>query len=318
VDKSNFELNCTPAINLFRHRADRIHVTDRQHEFHVVPDRARPMDFEVYQVTGVSGHSAGSRDERPFRPFYSATDQDALSGEGAGYYVINRSPRQTSMRAKERGTRSSYVGSEAFLSLVDPEAAPYAGDLRQLSVETLCTNRDLPLQMPVGGGSTDFLLEAGAPVDAVLCLSGPTAPRASCASGEFSWRLISHLTPNYMSLVNDDEGASRLREVLRLYSDLANPGLAKQIEGLVGITAKPAVRRIQTSGQIGFARGLETVISFDESRFTGTGVFLMGAVLAQFLARYVSINSFTETVITTVQRGEIVRWPPEIGRRQTL
>jgi type VI secretion system protein ImpG len=170
----------------------------------------------------------------------------------------------------------------------------------------------------VGGGSTDFLLEAGAPVDAVLCLSGPTAPRPSCASGEFSWRLISHLTPNYMSLVDDDEGASRLREVLRLYSDLANPGLVKQIEGLVGIAARPTVRRIQTSGHMGFARGLETIVSLDESRFTGTGAFLMGAVLAQFLARYVSINSFTETVIKTVQRGEIVRWQPEIGRRQTL
>jgi type VI secretion system protein ImpG len=41
-------------------------------------------------------------------------------------------------------------------------------------------------------------------------------------------------------------------------------------------------------------------------------------VLAQFFARYVSINSFTETVIKTLDRGEVMRWPMMIGRRHTL
>ena len=51
VDASNFALFCTPAINLFPKRADRIHVTDSALEYHVVPDRTRPLDFEVYEVT---------------------------------------------------------------------------------------------------------------------------------------------------------------------------------------------------------------------------------------------------------------------------
>ena len=50
----------------------------------------------------------------------------------------------------------------------------------------------------------------------------------------------------------------------------------------------------------------------------GTGVFLLGAVLEQFLAKYAAINSFTETVIQTRQRGQIMRWPPRMGRRQIL
>ena len=46
-------------------------------------------------------------------------------------------------------------------------------------------------------------------------------------------------------------------------------------------------------------------------------VYLLGAVLAQFFAKYVSINSFTETVLKT-ERGEVTRWPAQLGRRQTV
>src|SRR5206468_1457929 len=59
VDASNFALFCTPAVNLFPKRADRIQVSDNAYEYHVVPDRTRPLDFEIYGVTEVVGHSVG-------------------------------------------------------------------------------------------------------------------------------------------------------------------------------------------------------------------------------------------------------------------
>jgi len=40
--------------------------------------------------------------------------------------------------------------------------------------------------------------------------------------------------------------------------------------------------------------------------------------LDAFFAKYVSINSFTETVVRTVDHGEVMRWPARIGRRHTL
>ena len=55
-----------------------------------------------------------------------------------------------------------------------------------------------------------------------------------------------------------------------------------------------------------------------EYAFEGTGVFILGAALEQFFAKYVSLNSFTETVIRTQQRGEIMRWPAQLGRRQII
>jgi type VI secretion system protein ImpG len=41
-------------------------------------------------------------------------------------------------------------------------------------------------------------------------------------------------------------------------------------------------------------------------------------VLSEFFGRYASINSFTETVLKTADRGEVTRWPTQIGRRPVL
>ncbi|MBS1222713.1 MAG: type secretion system protein ImpG, partial [Proteobacteria bacterium] len=71
---ANFALFCTPAINLFPKRADRIHLSDQVAEHHVVPDRTRPLDFEVFQVTGVTGIGAEG-EEQEFLPFYASYDR---------------------------------------------------------------------------------------------------------------------------------------------------------------------------------------------------------------------------------------------------
>ena len=319
VDASRFALYCSPAINLFPRRADSIHLSERQTEYHVVPDRTAPMDFEVYDVTGVVGSGTSTSGDQEFLPFYSRTNPAAHSRERA-YFTLHRVPRILSAKQRDSGTRASYVGSEVFLSLVDANEAPYRSDMKQLALTTLCTNRDLPLMMPVGQGRTDFALQTGAPVAAARCLAGPTGPRPSRAEGEFAWRLISHLSLNYLSLLDNDEqqGAAALRDLLLLYGGDSEASLQVQVEGVRSVQSAPIVRRIPTPGPIAFGRGLEVTVTFDEAAFEGSGVFLLGAVLEQFFARYVSINSFTETAVKTLKRGEIIRWPARIGRRQTL
>jgi len=215
VDGSNLALGCTPAINLFHKRADRIHVNESAHEYHVVADRTRPLDFEVYEVTGVVGHGSGTDSDEEFRPFYSAYSSDQEHQHSA-YYTTRREPRLVTAAAQRRGTRTSYVGTEVFLSLVDSSQAPFSGDLRQLSIQTLCTNRDVVLQMPVGIGATDLTLDVAAPVTSIRVIAGPSRPYAPLADGAVSWRAISHLSLNYLSLVqaNPQEGAAALRDLL--------------------------------------------------------------------------------------------------------
>ena len=319
LDVSCFNLFCTPAINLFPKRADRIHITSRETEYHIVPDRTRPMDFEVHGVTEVLGYGPRAEPEVAFLPFYEVRDRSAYHQRKA-YYTLYREQRRLSTKQRRYGARSSYIGSEAFLSLVDAQQAPFSSSLKQLGLKLLCTNRDLPLHMPLGVGNTDFTLQSGAPVDSIRCLAGPSRPRNSNFRKETAWQAISHLALNYLSLVDNDQeqGAAALRQLLMLYADTGEPTVRKQIDGVLSIRSQPVVRRIDTPGPITFGRGLELTVTFDESAFEGSGVTLLGTVLEQFFARYVSINAFTETVIESTDRGEIMRWPARIGKRQTI
>ena len=318
VGPSQFALFCTPAVNLFPRRADRIHLTSSTSEYHVVPDRTRPMDFEIYEVTEVLGYGTGNDDKQEFLPFYATNDQ--TPAEGAPYYTVHRQPRVLSGKQRAQGARSSYVGSEVFLALVDPDEAPFRSQLKQLAVSVTCTNRDLPLHLPVGQRASDFLLETGAPVTAVRCVAGPTPPRPSYAHGDPTWRLISHLSLNYLSLTDaaDGGGASALRELLALYGDSGDAVIRRQIDGVQSVASRSVTRRLPLPGPAAFGRGTEVTLTCDETAFEGMGVFLLGAVLERFFSKYVSLNSFTETALKTVQRGEIARWPARIGRRQLV
>jgi type VI secretion system protein ImpG len=317
VDASCFELFCSPAINLFPKRADRVQVSDRFSEFHVVPDKTRPADFEIFSVETVTGYGSSQEDEQRFHPFYLVKDSSAESG---AYFTANRASRVLNTKERRFGGASSYIGSEVYLSLVDAQCAPYRSTLAQLGVQTLCSNRHLPLKMPQGMGDTDFSLQVNAPVQSVRCISGPTAPRPPFAEGSGAWRMISHLTLNYLSLLDapGGEGAVAMHDLLKLYAAPGDAFLKRQIEGLRSAQSVPIVRRADTPGPIAFARGLEVSLLFDEDAFQGTGVFVLGSVLEQFLARYVSLNSFTETVVRTQQRGDIIRWKPQIGRRPLI
>jgi type VI secretion system protein ImpG len=319
VSESNFALNCTPAINLFPRRADRIHLDDRNHEYHVVPDRTRPLDFEIYGVTNVQGFGTSADPEQDFLPFYSCSDLTKVD-DSLAYFTTTREARMLSSKQQKKGPRSSYVGSEVFVSVVDGNEAPYRSKLRHLGVTTLCTNRDLPLHMAIGRGKTDFTLESGAPVLSVHCINGPTKPRPTHAYGETAWRLISHLSLNYLSLIDNDEGqgAAALRELLSLYADYRDAASTKQIEGVKSISSRAVNGRIPTDGPITYGRGVEITVTCEEQAFEGTGVFLLGAVLDEFFSKYVSINSFTRTIIRSSDRGEIMRWPARVGTTHTL
>ena len=312
-------LFCAPAINLFPRRGDRINVTEHEVEQLIVPDRMRPLDFEVFAVKSVEGYAADGGAARPFLPFYAANDLSRNPGERR-YYTLRRQPRQLSSRARQRGPRSGYLGHEVFITLVDAEQGPAGAGLRQLGLELLCTNRDLPLAMPVGRQGTDFTLVVSAPVASVRCVVGPVAPRPCRGDGEYAWRFISHLGLNYLSLTDTDAatGAAALRELLRLYVPPGQSVAARQLEGLLSVAAQPVVRRIPGSGPVAAGRGLGITLLIDEAPFGGSGAVLLAGVLERFFAKYVAINGFTETVLRSPDRGEVMRWPLRLGRRPML
>ena len=319
LSPDNFKLFCTPAINLTEKRADRIHLDGHRPEYQVIADRTRPVDYEIFDVLHADGFGDDSEPETTFEPFY-ASSEATWHGRQKAFFTLRREPRVLSSRERAQGGRSSYVGSEVYLSLVDANQAPYASNLRQLGLQVICTNRDLPLYIPIGKSATDFMTDLGAPLQAIRCVAGPTRPRASNAHGAFAWRLLSHLSLNYLSLLETSprDGAAALRELLLLYCDENDLTTQRQIEGVRSIATKPASGRLPATDHVAFVRGLELHLTCDDAAFAGQGVMVLGAVLDEFLRRYVSLNSFTRLVLSTQERGEIMRWPAKLGQRHIL
>jgi hypothetical protein len=72
----------------------------------------------------------------------------------------------------------------------------------------LCTSRDLPLMLQQELGSSCCRTHAG---EIRTLRKGPTPPRPALAEGFSTWRLISQLQMNYLSLMDSEEGKGRRR-----------------------------------------------------------------------------------------------------------
>jgi type VI secretion system protein ImpG len=154
-------------------------------------------------------------------------------------------------------------------------------------------------------------------VRAVRCLGVPSRPLEPILDGSLAWRCISHLSLNYLSLsdLNEQEGAAALREMLHLYARDKESVVRRQLEGVRSVRVQPITRRMPGRGPVTFGRGMEVRLACDERTFEGSGAFLLGSVLEEFFARHASLNSFTETVLDVVGRGEVMRWPTRFGQR---
>jgi len=315
VTKENFALHCTPIVNLFPKRGDRIDVSLANFEHHLVADKTRPLDYEIHTVSLIDGYTSSNTKQQVFRPLLETLG--SLPGEQQeGFFTTRREPRQLSEAAKRSGSRSGYVGSEVFVQLVDQQDAPYSHHLERIAPNILCTNRDLPLLVSTGGAH-DLALILSAPVDEISILGGLTPPVPAMAERNITWRLISHLHLNYHTLtdLNATDGAQAMRDLLGLYSPLGRRGIEGQADSVRSMRLAPMVCRVPQPGPIVFGRGVAIETTVDTSAFAGHSPWLFGAVLEQFMARHVSINSAIQFRLSTLQDGPFAAWPVRQGAR---
>ena len=232
---------------------------------------------------------------------------------------VDTSSRAATATAAGSGTRrggrqrlaSPEDRTEVFLSLVDTDFSPRVESDWTLDVMTTCLN---PQQLPFGGGQPKFQLDGGGPT-AEDCL--PDGADQDLPTGAHVRRVVA------ADLASDSQppvageprrqcgSASRDSEAVRRgeFEGDAKPdrGLAVGARTAHGRPARRAV-------SAGVCRGLEVTLHFDEDRFTGSGLYLFGAILERFLGMYSSMNSFTRTVITTNRRdGTLCEWPARAG-----
>lgn len=207
-----------------------------------------------------------------------------------------------------------------FISLVDLGLNPNAPPDWTVSIETVCFNRDLPAQLPFGGGHPRFHLTDGGPVSGVACLTPPTAVVRPQMGDGARWRLISHLNLNHLSLIDgaDGSGAAALRELLKLYDLKDTPETRAIIEAVTSVDNRRATARAPHADFAALCRGVDIDLVLDPERAGAMGIFLPAAVLERFFALYASINSFTRLTLRAKGRKEaLVRWGARIGEKVT-
>ena len=69
------------------------------------------------------------------------------------------------------------------------------------------------------------------------------------------------------------------------------------------------------SAQLVYGRGVGVRLAVDDAPFAGVSPWPLAAVLEQFLARHVGVNSFTELELRSRQRGRLAQWPARMGTR---
>jgi len=304
VSEKTFKLACTPIINLFPQTAEPILLEQTRFENPVIPDARRRNALEIFSIDDVVTSSPDRREVTRYEPFYSS--HHGRVGKNQTFWHASR---RQSMRQDDPGT-------EMHISLVDASGAAAGTSAETLTVRCSCTNRDLPSRLPFGNEMGDFELEGGSAVKRIVSLRKPTDTLRPPLRKGLQWRLISHLSLNYLSLAEEGRGA--LQEILRLYNFTDSKPLELQISSISNLSSKRHFARVISEHGISFARGVRVDMELDEEKFSGSG-FLFASVLEYFLGLYASLNSFMQLVVRTKQRKEVMReWRPRAGQKILL
>ncbi|HET7605915.1 MAG TPA: type VI secretion system baseplate subunit TssF [Sphingomicrobium sp.] len=316
VSPANFRLFATPAINLFEKQLGRVQVDRHTHEYHVVPDRTRPLDFEVFRILDVQAYAGDNVQPVTVAPLY-AFGALLYDWSEALFYTTQLRWRRLSTREQRLRRRTDYVGTETWISLTSPGDPTRLDEVSELAVRALVSNRELP-ELLTFKGDRHFIVH-GVPARAITVVRAPTKPRPPLGIGDAAWRLIAHLTPNYATLApEENDDASVMRDHLALYGRQDDAAMRRHIDGVLSIHSELVARRVPGLGRMAIARGHRIRLRLDDAAFDQSRMFLFSAVLEQFLAEFASINSFTECIFSSAQEGEFARWPPRIGRRHSI
>lgn len=301
VSAGTLKLNCTPIINLFAQTAEPIRLDHSRHEYRIVPDVRRQQVTEIFSVESVVGHDSRQQQTLEYEPFYAFRHASAAKTNGAFWHATRRVSEI-----------DDDLPTEVFLSLVNLSGETAAPNADSVTVRCICTNANLAAKLPVGNENGDFQLEGFSAVRKIIALRRPSLAVEPPLGKATLWKLVSHLSLNYLSLV--ENGKQALQEILSLYNFSDSAFLRNQINGIHSLKAHRQFGMVTSEGGVSLARGTRVEMELDEEQFAGGGAYLFCSVLERFLGLYSSLNSFSQLQITTLQRKEaLAEWQPRSG-----
>lgn len=281
----NVRLFCTPIINLFKIQADPLRVSHFETEYRVHAVRTNGNFVEPYSVDAVVGFETSNGSRFEYAPFASFRHRGGmLRHEMPERYFHTRTRRGPS------GRFNTWVvlGGHAW----DNETAMHD---ETLSLAVTGTNGMLP-RKGLREASINRMRGGFTNVASVRNLSAPTLPVYPPTGDRFHWRVLSHLAPNYLSLLD----AEILRGSLALYDWTDGELNRRRIEAITDVKHRPLQKLVKG----GLLRGVEIEVTLQSDKFAGDGdLALFGEMLNRFLALYATVNLYTRFVIVSLPTG---------------
>lgn len=310
VSSENVRLHCAPIINLFGHSADPIRLQHDRTQYLIQASKSGVADrrhLEVYSVDEVHGLvRSDTMEARRYESFYSFRHAAAADPRDAFYYQTSLVPNVVGGDLR--------LGTDTYISFVSGRGAGGLPPDETISIELTCTNRDLPVALRAG--------DIGQPTDSSPSgvkfrnLLKPTPSIAPPLGKALHWRLISHMSLNYVSLTD----ATHFKELLRAYDfhseHDAQRAIAQQrlLDGILSVKTKLHERLIRGAA----VRGSQVSVELNEEHFIGEGdAYLFSAMLDRFLGLYATVNAYTQLSVRFARSGQVHEFPPRWGEQLT-
>jgi type VI secretion system protein ImpG len=299
IKKDNFALFVTPAINIFPHEADPVLLDHRKTEYTVRPSGLNPEHYQIYSVEKVVGFVQGTAEERTYDPF------ELFNPDPDSHPVYHITRRSSPLRP----------GFDVYLSVAYPVSSGTPPVSETLSIYLMCTNGSLPEKLQIG----DISMPTSSSPEFVECknIQAPTTSVLPPLGSNLIWRLLSHLSLNYLSLAKTEN----LRALLDLYifpESRDRPSTIAHRRRIGGIeSVQTTISNRLVSGIM--MRGQEIQMRLRQDHFASQGdLFLFSCVLDNFFGCYASINSYTSLIVQEAIKGNVYRWPERLGNRHLV
>lgn len=298
ITTDNFQLGCTPIVNLFPKTVEPLELDYQQAEYPIITDIRRPQDYEIYRVQRIYSMGAANTINH-YQPLFLPAEQAKA----------NWQVRRVSC---EHLAECHYPGTELLLRVIKQDN-DFTSDT--LVIETLASNRHLPQ-----------LLQQQSPLPVLQPVLGNLPPlpihwqhglsqaRPALLQLQNQFLLLLHLIPGLLSYTTDQ--AQQLRQLLQIYLQPHQQHLRRLLESIVDLKNEPCAALLHQHGQYGYCQGNKLTLLLDQAPIEAES-WLFFSILERFLGEQSPINSFIQLAVKTTTE-EVYQWPMQLGNRPLI
>ena len=302
---ANFKLFSSPAVNLFEKKAEPQKIDHKKLEYPILTDAHHPEFYRVYSILNMQMMREKHEQDAvtyPITPFFAMSH--AHKENVRYFYALNQKQYQ-------------HKNIELGYSIISRHLNPHEIKSDFISTNLLCSNGNLPYESMSLSQHTLNMNGTGL-VRRAQVLKRPTPCYVFNGNKEEQWRLISHLSLNLMTLMQEN-AVPHIQELLALYN-LSN---AKEnhllIDAIQGIEFESTHKMMNIKPFPAFVRGIKVKVSIKAEVFRGHSLYIFSQLLSYVFNLKVQMNSFVDLIIFDDQsRQELYQCVQNVGGKKLL